>query len=152
MEPEVEPSSLAKRKATNQREPLQDSGGATREEGEGKRPRRLASKDTPKRTPARREPVRPRKAKEAGKQTPNTRRKNTSHKDRTPDKEEPKTTGKPGSQGDQTAREQDKGISDKGSKTSLNPTDPSPGPRKYKVLSPGLAQTAECIEWRRKLG
>ena len=96
--------------------------------------------------------MRPRRAKEAGKQTPNTRKKNTSHKDRTPDKEEPETTGKPESQGDQTAREQDKGTSDKGSKTSPNPADPSPGPRKYKVLSPGLPQTAERIEWRRKLG
>ena len=80
-------------------------GGATREEGEGKRPRRLAPKDTPMRTPARREPVRPRKAKEAGKQAPNTRKNNTSHKDRTQDKEEPKAAEEPESQGHYTARE-----------------------------------------------
>ena len=85
VEPGIEPSSLSKRKATNQREPLQDLGEATKEEGEGKRPRRQASKGTPKITPAKRKPVRLRKAKEAGKQAPNTKRNNTSDKDRTQD-------------------------------------------------------------------
>ena len=91
-------------------------------------------------------------AKEAGKQAPNTRRNNTSHKDRTQDKEEPQIAGKPESQGDQTAREQDKGASDKGGKTSPNPADPSSGPRKYRILSPLLPRTAEDIEKRRILG
>ena len=42
VEPRAESSPLTKRKAANQREPLQDSGGATREEEDRKRPRRQA--------------------------------------------------------------------------------------------------------------
>ena len=47
---------------------------------------------------------------------------------------------------------QDKGTSEEGSETTPKPADPNPGPREYKVLSPGLKRTADRIEWRRRLG
>ena len=81
-------NSFAKRKATVQWESLQDSGEALKEKEEGKRPRRSAAKDTPRRTSARRVTARSKKAKEADKQTPSARETDiSSHKDNTFEKE-----------------------------------------------------------------
>ena len=66
-------NSFSKRKATVQQESLQDLGEALKEKEEGKRPRRSAAKDTPRRTSARRASARSKKAKEADKQASSAR-------------------------------------------------------------------------------
>ena len=63
--PGVIASSSAKRKATVQRDTLQESGGALKEKEEGKRPRRSAAKGIPRRTSARKAAAKLKKAKEA---------------------------------------------------------------------------------------
>ena len=123
-------NSFAKRKATVQHESLQDSGEVLKEKEEGKRPRRSAAKDTPRRTSARRVTARPKKAKEADKQTPYTREKDiSSHKDNTFKKKEPEATGKPESQGNQTIRQQSKEAPEGGGEATSETADPNPGTR-----------------------
>ena len=47
---------------------------------------------------------------------------------------------------------QDKESPEEGSGATPQTADPNLGPRDYKVLSPGLNWTTDCIEWRRRLG
>ena len=146
-------NSFAKRKATVQRESLQDSGEALKEKEEGKRPRRSAAKDTPRRTLAKWATARSKKAKEADKQTPSARETDiSSHNDNTFEKEEPEVTGKPEGQGNQIIRQQSKETPEVGGGATSETANPNPGTREYKVLSPWLPRTASHIEWRRRLG
>ena len=144
---------FAKRKATVQQEPLQDFGEALKEKEEGKRQRRSAAKDTPRRTSTRRVTARSKKAKEVDKQTPSAGETDiSSHKDNTFEKGKTEATGKPESQGSQTIRQQGKETPEAGGGATPETADPNLGTREYKVLSPGLPRTASHIEWRRRLG
>ena len=99
---------FAKRKATVQREPLQDCGEALKEKEEGKRQRRSAAKDTPRRTSTRRGAARSKRVKEVDQPSPAAKEKGIPVlKDNNREKGDSKVTGKPENQGSQAIRQQD---------------------------------------------
>ena len=54
--------------------------------------------------------------------------------------------------GSRTIRQQSKEVPGEGGEATSKTADSNLGPKEYKVLSPGLQQTADRIEWRRRLG
>ena len=144
---------FTKRKATAQRDNLQDSWDALKEKEEVKRQRRSVAKDTPRRTSARRATARSKKVKEVDQPSPSAEETDIpSLKDNNCEKGDSEVTGKPENQGSQAIRQQDEEAPETGGGAVPETTDMKLGIRDYKTISPGPPQTAKHIEWRRRLG
>ena len=149
MNREEEALSSAKRKATVQGETLLEAVGAPKAEGEGKRPRRSAVKDTPRKTSARKAAAKPKKE-ETDKHLPLARGTGSPSLKGSALEEEGLEEEEMKSQGDQISETQNKEIKEAGGGVTPEATVPNLGPREYKILSPLLLRTPRHIEWRRR--
>ena len=136
---------LKKRKATVQGDSSLESGRAPKAEGEGKRLRRSAGKDTPRRTLARKAAEKLRKTKDMDKHLPLARRTGNLL---------PKGSALQGEGVEATGEMETELKWDLISETQNAPevTGSDLSPREYKVHSPLLPRTPRHIEWRRQLG